>query len=199
MKQNRFLTDRYENEGTRRDVAFYNYRLLQGLFMSATRVQLFFDKKNTYKHVSNGIKDLFSCPADDFIAERDFELSFIKFLHENQYKIDHNHPYFNVLNECSCLINYDFPGLSGELFHNTPIFDMRKYINLICDVNEKGEIVDFSKDIKKGGVEVNGKMKYQYDEKILSELQEAMQYTEKAYDSYDELTNHKEKNDSRSK
>lgn len=179
MEYNRFLTNKYAKRNDLDDPKYNDFRMLQGVMLLFTRLQVFIDNKNTYKALINNIDDkdkpYFTCPDKDFIYQKKLGLNFIKYLNEHQTNVDlMNHPYISLLRNQPCLSKPDFQLSFGDLNDNTPIFDMENYIKLICRVNDKGEIVGFTKDI----------LNEEYDRKTLEELEEAIDFSQKIYNEY---------------
>lgn len=179
MAGNRFLTDKYAKRNDLYDSMYTDYRRLQGVILCFTELQVYIDQKNTYKALLNNVDDkdkpYFVCPNPKFIEKKNFGLNFIKFLSEHPIgeKLS-KHPYMTTINNLECLSDPAFALTFGRVEDNTPVFDIESYIKLICDVNENGEIVGYSKNIRNGT----------YDKNVLAELKEAIKSTQKIYDTY---------------
>jgi len=181
MTGNRFLTDKYAKQNNLYDSMYTDYRRLQGVILCFTELQVYIDQKNTYKALLDNVdapeKPYFSCPNPKFIEKKNLGLNFIKFLSENPIgeKLS-KHPYMTAINELDCLSDPSFPLTFGRVEDHTPVFDIENYIKLICNVNEKGEIVGYSDSIKKGT----------YDKQALAELKEATKATQLIYETYND-------------
>lgn len=169
MEGNCFLTDQYTSRQYTRDEALgFRTAQLRALYL----VHNVLAQPGLFAVISdpNNLKIYFPRVTKNYKNDVDLFVDFMRFISE----IDVNNPlcYHDYL---EAVRNMDFDKQSYSTLHqksiddeNIPVFDMKAYINLICEVKDN-KVIGFSKKIK---------VKEQFDN-TLTELTNAVTYIEK--------------------